>query len=388
MSGLINYTSSGVLLIGLAAKLPDLARDRRDPFLRAICVVTALASLCFLLSAPPTVGAINRVSGIPNLAAPLTYTSITAYSAASLVLVVYWKGGANVRRSVRYWVLGYALVLLGIATTFALGEAPEERRTDFDTYYANSPFTAEMIVLYLVAHLTAVTVTAVRCLSWAREVSGWLRAGLLTMGAGTVVSAGYSVSKLVAVTARWGGRDWAALSSQVSPGFAGLGALITVVGILLPLAGPTLGVWQHSRRAYVRLGPLERELDEMLTRRNLRLRRPYWASPDLLLLWRQTSISNGLGFLDGHFDLHLYEETRAAVLEATGDQDQAEATAWAAVIATAAREERDGKQPSDSGRLGGRLPEPAALVRISEALRAGTVVTTPLRGRSVTRGPV
>ncbi|MFD5079886.1 MAB_1171c family putative transporter [Streptomyces sp. NPDC058371] len=388
MSGLINYLSFGVLWVGLAAKLPDLARDRRDPFLRAICVVMASASLCFLLGAPPSVGAVNRVSGVPNLAAPLTYASITAYSAASLVLILYWRGGPDVRRVVRRWILGYAGVLVGIATLFALGHASEERRTDFDTYYATTPFTSAMIVLYLVAHLTAVTVTAIRCLNWARGVSGWLRAGLLTMGAGTVVGAGYSISKLAAVIARWGGRDWAALSSRVSPGLAGLGALITVGGILIPLAGPTLTAWQHSRHTYLRLGALERVLDEVLTRRNLRLRRPHRFSPALLLMWRQTSINNGLGFLNGLFDLRLYDETRAAVLAATGDHAQADATAWAAMIAAAVEGERDGQQPSGAGRLVGRLPEPAVLVRISEALSAGTAATARLPGSPVPEGVV
>jgi hypothetical protein len=386
MTGLVNYVSFGVLWVGLAAKLPDLARDRRDPFLRAICVVMAFASLCFLLGAPPTVGAVNRVSGIPNLAAPLTYASITAYSAASLVLILYWRGGPDVCRVARRWVLSYAGVLVGIATMFALGEASEERRTDFDTYYATTPFTAAMIVLYLVAHLTAVTVTAIRCLSWARGVSGWLRAGLLTMGVGTVVGAGYSISKLAAVIARWGGRDWVALSSRVSPGFAGLGALITVAGILVPLAGPALMAWQHCRHAYLRLGPLERELDDMLTRRNLRLRRPHRFSPALLLMWRQTSINNGLGFLTGLFDPQLYEETRAAALAATGDQAQADAAAWAAMITAAVRGERDGQQPSEAGRQVGRLPEATELVLISEALTAGTVATARLPGSPVTEG--
>ncbi len=78
MSGLINYVSCGVLWLGLLVKAPDLLRHRRDPYLRAICAVLGLAGSCFLLGAPPTVGAVNRLSGVPNLAAPLTYASITA----------------------------------------------------------------------------------------------------------------------------------------------------------------------------------------------------------------------------------------------------------------------------------------------------------------------
>ncbi|MER6984698.1 hypothetical protein ABT317_49090, partial [Streptomyces carpinensis] len=201
MSGLINYASCGALWLGLGVKTPDLFRHRHDPYLRAICVVLGLAGVCFLLGAAPTVGAVNRLSGVPNLAAPLTYASITAYSAASQVLVVHWRGGPRVHRVVRRWMVAYACVLVGIAVSFALGRAPVERRTDLDTYYATTPFIAEMIVLYLLGHLAAVSVTTVSSLRWAREVGGWLRAGLLTLGLGSLCNAGYSVTKLIAVAA-------------------------------------------------------------------------------------------------------------------------------------------------------------------------------------------
>ncbi|BFO21228.1 hypothetical protein SHKM778_76160 [Streptomyces sp. KM77-8] len=176
-------------------------------------------------------------------------------------------------------MLAYALVVLGIAVTFVLGEAPVERRTDLDTYYATTPFIAQMIVLYLLAHLTAVTVTCVMALHWARRVRGGLRAGLILLGAGSLCGGGYSVAKLAAVGARWTGQDWSALSTTVSPAVAGLGALLTVVGVLVPLATPRIAEWRRARRTYARLEPLERTLDDLLTRRALRLPRPRFASP-------------------------------------------------------------------------------------------------------------
>ncbi|WP_247721184.1 MAB_1171c family putative transporter [Streptomyces sennicomposti] len=396
MTGLINYVSCGALWLGLAVKTPDLIRHRHDPYLRAICAVLGLAGVCFLLGAAPTVGAVNRLSGVPNLAAPLTYASITAYSAASQVLIVHWRGGPRVRRVVRRWVGAYAVVLVGIAVMFALGSAPVERRTDLDTYYATTPFIAEMIVLYLLGHLTAVTVTTVSSLCWAREVSGRLRAGLVLLGTGSLCNAGYSVTKLVAVVARWCGRDWSRLGTTVSPAAAGLGALLTSVGILVPLAGPRLTQWRRSRRAYARLEPLERELDGVLTRHALRLPRPRWASPTTRLMWRQTSIHNALGYLDATFDHALYERVHAAALDAGGDKEQAEAAAWAAVIraavARAAAEGRDdrarpplrapdGLAPpggAGTGRLTVPVPGAAVLVRVADAL--GTAPGAAHRG--------
>lgn len=370
MNGLINYLSCGALWLGLVVRAPDLLRHRRDPYLRAICAVLGLAGLCFLLGAPPTVGAVNRLSGVPNLAAPLTYAAITGYCAASQVLVVHWRGGPQVHRTARRWTLAYAAVVLGIAGTFALGAAPVERRTDLDTYYATTPFIAEMIVLYLVAHLTAVTVTTVSALRWARRVRGGLRAGLTLLGVGALCGAGYSVARLAAVGARWTGRDWPALVTTLSPAAAGLGALLTVVGVLVPLVAPRVTGWRRARRTYARLGPLERALDDLLVRRALRLPRPRPASPATLLMWRRTSIHNALSHLDAYFDRDLYERTRAGVLDATGDPERAEAAAWAAMITLAVRHEAD---------PGARFPPPGGTGRPFDR--------APARDRPLDRAP-
>ncbi|MGW0337339.1 MAB_1171c family putative transporter [Streptomyces sp. NPDC003011] len=390
MNGLINYISCGVLWLGLLLKAPDLVRHRRDPYLRAICAVLGLAGVCFFLGAEPTVAAVNHLSDIPNLAAPLTYASITAYSAASQVLIVYWRGGPHVHRTTRRWIVAYAFVVLGIAVTFALGDAPVERRTDLDTYYATTPFIAEMIVLYLVGHLYAVIVTTVSSLRWAREVRGWLRAGLVVLGVGALCNTGYSVSKLAAVIARWCGRDWSGLSTTVSPVAAGLAALLTVVGILIPLAGPRTTRWRRARRDFARLEPLERELDEFLTRRSLRLPRPRWSSPATRLVWRQTSIHNALGGLDAFFDPDLYERTLEAVTLATGDPERAEATAWAAVVAAAVVEERGRDSPlvpRGTPRFQDRAPAPRTLVDIADALAGSPLVAAArLRAAATTTG--
>ncbi|WP_217162084.1 MAB_1171c family putative transporter [Streptomyces sp. AC512_CC834] len=386
MNGLINYMSCAALWLGLLVKAPDLLRHRRDPYLRAICAVLGLAGLCFLLGAPPTVGAVNELSGVPNLAAPLTYAAITGYCAASQVLVVHWRGGPRVRRTARRWALSYAAVVLGIAVTFVLGDAPVERRTDLDTYYATTPFIAEMIVLYLLAHLTAVTVTTLTSLRWARRVRGGLRAGMTLLGIGALCGAGYSVAKLVAVGARWSGRDWSALGTTVSPAAAGLGALVTVVGVLVPLVTPRVSEWRLAGRTYARLWPLERTLDDLLTRRALRLPRPRFASPGTRLVWRRTSIHNALSHLDAYFDRDLYDRTRAGVLAATGDPERAEAAAWAAVITDAVRHEADPRCEAPASRDTGppldRAPGQAALGRIADVLGGAPAGTAPVPAAS------
>ncbi|MBV2357082.1 hypothetical protein KUM39_22355 [Streptomyces sp. J2-1] len=373
MSGLINYVSFGILWLGLLVKAPDLIRNRRDPFLLSITGVLASASLCFLFGAPPTVGFINRVSGVPNLAAPLTYGAITACGAAHLVLIVCWRGGPGMVRSALRWVLGYTAVLVGIAVTFALGETPVERRTDFDTYYATTPFVAEMIVLYLLAHLTAVSLSAFRSLGWARHVHGPLRAGLLTMGTGTVVTAGYSSAKTVAVVAGWSGRDWSFLGTDLAPACAGLGAALTVTGIMIPLAWHHLATHVRTWREYVRLRPLERALEDLLDREYLRVPRPSWPSAHGWLTWRQNSVYNGLSYLDRQLDQGLYRRVYADRLAATGDPDRAEAAAWASAVVAATRSARVRDQhhaPDPAEAAAPARPGLPALLRIADELSA------------------
>lgn len=381
MNGLPHYLSAAALWLGLLARAPDLLRHRHDPYLRSICAVLGLAGLCFVLGAPPTVGSVNRLSGVPNLAAPLTYAAITGYSAASQVLIVHWRGGPRVRRTARRWILAYTLLLLGIAAMFVLGDAPVERRTDLDTYYADTPYVREMILLYLLGHLAAAGVTAVSALRWAREVRGRLRTGLVTLGLGALCGTVYSLARLSAVAARWTGHDWSTLVTETSPVAAGLGALLTVVGVLVPLAGPRLTEWLRTRRTYARLEPLERELDGVLTRHALRLPPPRWARPATRLVWRRTSIHNALTHLDAYVDRALYDVTLRAALRRTGDPERAAATAWATAIAAAVR--REAHAGPDGGDAGGpgesdwfleRATDPAALVRIADALAGEPLV--------------
>ncbi|MER6984324.1 DUF6545 domain-containing protein, partial [Streptomyces carpinensis] len=186
---------------------------------------------------------------------------------------------------------------------------------------------------------------------------------------------------------------WSALGTTVSPAAAGLGALLTSVGILVPLAGPRLAEWLRSWRTYTRLEPLERELDDLLTRCALRLPRPRWSSPTTRLVWRQTSIHNALSYLDASFDPALYERTRGAALEATGDKEHAEAAAWAAVITSAVRGPWEpGRRPAPhghpEGRPGDRVPGPAVLVRIAAELETAGAPSGHVRGGTTPSGAV
>ncbi|MEV2234987.1 MAB_1171c family putative transporter [Streptomyces phaeochromogenes] len=350
------YIPAAALLIGLAVKLPGLVRDWRDPLIRSVCLVIALGSAGFLFAAPPTIAAVNKASAIANFSSPLVYSIISAFSASCLLLIIHWRGGPPeyVQRIARRWQAGYLLVIIALIALFVLGDAPLERRTDFDTYYASTPFIGAMIVLYLLAHMTAALVTTALCWSWALQVTGWLRAGLWILVAGWLLNLAFSSLKLAAVAASWTGRDWSALSTTLAPLMSAAAAPCATVGFLLPLVGPWLVSNWRAITTYRRLGPLWRELGSASPQASLAGSIPWYASPHIRLTRRETGIQDGLSLVRPWLDDDVRSHAQTAARAAGHTAIDAAHIGRAAMIAAAALTARRGK------------PEPSALPGQSE----------------------
>lgn len=331
VNGLIYYVAAAVLWAGLAAQIPDLLRYRRDPLKWTFCVVIFLSGLCFLLGAPPTVALVNGVTGVPNMAAPLTYGAVTAFSAASLILIVQWRGADL--RTARAWLVSYAAVILAQSILFGLGDTPVERREDFDTYYASTPFIREMIVLYLAAHVVAALTTTVLCWRWTRQVKRWTRASMTLLVTGWLFTSAYSIVKFVSLTAHWLGRDWDSLSTRVAPLIA-LGACLTSAGYILPVIGPRI----DSGLTYIRLRRLFRLLGTPPKPSSSGTPLSWKALGDisLRLTTRETAIRDGLRRLANLFDDQVGQRAHREALETGSSPAAAEAIAMAAMIAVAA----------------------------------------------------
>ncbi|MEU6097953.1 MAB_1171c family putative transporter [Streptomyces sp. NPDC047079] len=336
MDGRFYYLTALLLWSGLAIRIPRLLHSRRDPALVSLCAVVLAAGVSFTLSAPASVAAINELTGIPNLAAPLVYTVVTAFSAACLVVIVYWRGGEprHVRRVALGWLSAYAAVIVALWVLFAVGNAPVERRTDLDTYYATTPGLAEMITLYLVAHLVAAFATTTLCWRWSRKVTGWTRRGLAVLVPGWLLNGVFGVVKLAAVVGRWTGRHWDTLSTDLAPGVAAVAAALVTVGYALPLVGPRI----ESVTAYARLRPLFRLLVDPADRR-------YWVplswrslgDIDLRLTQRETGIRDGINRLEPRFDDRVRERAYNRAISAGASAPEAEAIGAAAMVVAATR---------------------------------------------------
>ncbi|MFB8771275.1 MAB_1171c family putative transporter [Streptomyces broussonetiae] len=312
------WVPAGVLAVALALKLPTIIRLWDDPLLRAVGGLLLLACAVFVFVAPSTIAWVNRITGVPNISAPWVYSLLTAYSGACLWLITAWRNGlsdqsATTRRTRRWVVSAYSGVIVALWVLFLLADVPEERLRDLDTYYANTPFMREEILLYLLAHTTAALVTSKLIRNWIRAdgLDAWLRWGLKFLGLGYALNLVFDAVKLTAVVARWTGRDLDWLNMNVAPPVACLSAVLIAVGFILPHAGQYLhGRWR-IRLAHHQLRPLYLL---MRTATGERVPLVLRASPELRLIRRETFIRDALlplaQRLDGDLRARSYDAAR------------------------------------------------------------------------------
>ncbi|QES47416.1 hypothetical protein DEJ50_05845 [Streptomyces venezuelae] len=409
------YVPAAVLGAALLAKLPALVRGWRSATVRTVNALLLLPCAGFILSSPPTVTAVNRLTGISNLSALLVHCIMTAYACASLVLLDYWRAESadcpRTRRRVRVWKTGCCVVIAALVGLFALGDVPVERPRDFDTYYAATPFISEMLVLYLLGYIAAGVATTVVCWSWLLDVGRRtarqetktsvdrpLQIGLLVLVVAALANIVFGLFKLTAIAARWAGRDWDVLNNSLSPFMSASGMMIGV-GLLVPAYGPALidRVW-HPLLGIRALRPLWR----LVTRSGLTpgsrmfLPPPWYAGPEQALLYRMTTIHDWMLSLC----VHCTDEAREAGYRQAKEGGVAEREAVAAGLAamfTAAAEARARTSPpaaesTEQGALAVaavRAAEAAdrdLLVSISRALAPAPVRALHPRGRALTGG--
>ncbi|MEU3917603.1 DUF6545 domain-containing protein [Streptomyces sp. NPDC029004] len=356
------YIPAAALGIVLAVKLPSLVRRWRSPMVRSVNAVIFLQAAAFFFSAPPTITVVNEMSGVSNFSAVLVYCILSAYACACRVLMENWREDvevlAHTRRRVRRWIWGHVVVTILLIGCFVLGEAPVERQRDFETYYANTPFMREMVLLCLLAVTAAAAAAAAACWNWARDIrrecpqrktpaEGLLRIGLTVLAVGFLTNVTYGVAKLVAVVAAWSGRDWEPLN-RAAVSFACLGTLLIAVGFLIPIAGPWIAARVFGPLWTLRsLGPLRRTLCRAGGPRGpVRLSTPWNAGPGRRLTDRMTDIHDRMLELGAYCSEEVRADAYARARE--GGRTEAESVAFGlAAMFTAAADARALAMPAD-----------------------------------------
>ncbi|MFJ9379708.1 MAB_1171c family putative transporter [Streptomyces sp. NPDC101455] len=379
---LMVYLAAGVFGLSCTVLLRRPWRIPRDPLTVSTCAAIVLGSLALVCSAPLTLGTVNRLTGIPNFGAPLTYGMLSAYSCSLLVLLIHWRGGspARIRRMVLRSMAAYGALIVAIVVLFTLADPNTERLTDLDTYYAGTPYMREMIVLYLLGHSAATLALCTVCVTWAREVTGLLRTGLQLILLGTLLDVvGFQLVKYTALVARWSGHDLDFLSTGVAPPMASLAALTCSAGFALPRLLPMARAHWRDLNDLRGLGPLWSEVRfaSIAPKPPSALRQ----LPRMRLHWREVSIHDGLLALTPYFDDHLRERTRHAALHEGRSPHEARVTAEAAMVADAARRaaarEEPFNTPSTYRLYATEVSDTGGLVELARALAHSRLTATP-----------
>ncbi|MFF4579517.1 MAB_1171c family putative transporter [Streptomyces sp. NPDC001389] len=388
--GLVLYLAGSVMALALLIKAPAIRRGWDQPIMRAVCALLVVGVLLTFLAAPPSLAAVNELTGVVNFAAPLVYGVLTAFSGASVVLILHWSGrpAAGLRRATRLTVGAFGTVTVLIAVLFAVGDAPVERLRDLDTYYANTPWLREMIVCYLLAHTVGSTALSVLSLKWMLRVDPALRplrTGLALLTLGGVLDLGYLVAKWAAVGARWAGRDWDALSTDVAPPLASAAALLVGSGFVVPVLGGS-SAWRDLSQ-YRRLRPLWKALRGFASRSVTTVPLTWWSPPAIRLVHRESVIADGLLALAGWCDPAVrstaLEAARGQGLDAEGAAVVADAAMLAAACHARAAAEREERTGAGSGPADPAPPPPIGchpLTALARAFRSSPVVAAARRG--------
>ncbi|MGW3651706.1 MAB_1171c family putative transporter [Streptomyces sp. NPDC000878] len=375
----IPYAVPTVLLVlALGLKFPTFVRAWRDPDVRATTLLLLLASMVFLSVAPASIHKINTATGVPNIAAPWTYSLLTAFCGSCLNMIITWREQPSARRSRRIrrvWLI-YTSIIIALWITFALADVPDERIYDLDMHYASEPWMREHILLYLLAHVVSALVAAYMIWKWISKVHArWLKAGLVFLQAGYAFGLVFDVTKLVAIGARWTGTDWDFLSTHVAPPFAILDATLVGIGFILPQAGPFLQKWPRDQATYWTLRTLWRAT-RILEPSAAQARVGPLAPLDLRLIQRQQRIRDGLLRLAPYLDDDLHRRAYEAAEAAGHREDRARGIAGAITVRAALDASRIGT-PRGSGTEPARFSSGLEdIVSISRALYRPHLIDT------------
>ncbi|MGW1776671.1 MAB_1171c family putative transporter [Streptomyces sp. NPDC002104] len=341
MTGSDYYIPAGAMAVALLLKFPSFWRSRHSPMSKAIFVILATPAAGFVFGAPPTIERVNRFTGVPNISALIVCCILSCLSCAANVLLIHWRGDAEdvLRRRTRMWITATAALMLTFCVLFHFGSMPVERLRDFDTYYANTPYVRELIVLSLTAHFATTLVVATRCWRWARDLrelhAAWTHAGLLILVAAFGLGLSYAALKLLAVAARWAGTDaWDWLSTDLAPPLAGIGSCMTATGILLPAIGQGASSRRRALHRFRRLQPLWSEIRTEIPPTSPPPM-PWWKPVERRLIQRETDIFDAVLRLTPWCDHTTGTKAYALALADHSESRRARSEADASVLAHA-----------------------------------------------------
>lgn len=234
------------------------APPERQRVIRPILAASWAAALAFLCLTPVVGVNLDRLIGIPNLSMLAVHVFGVTLVCTLRVMILNWRHPLEqARRSTRWTVFSYGLVIAALITLFALSPTAEEHHHDFVPTFATRHYLAEFLVLYFVVYVGSWVSITYLCLRWASDTPAnqpWLRRGLRLLSVGILFPIGYGIISLTTVVGSWFGADlyyWGVIAPEVN----GPGVPICLAGLTIAAWGPRLPSireWAARRRADLR----------------------------------------------------------------------------------------------------------------------------------------
>lgn len=234
------------------------APPERKRVIRPILVASWAAALAFLCAAPVVGVNLDRLIGIPNLSMLAVHVFGITLVCTLQVMILNWRHPLEpARRSTRWTVFSYGLVIAAMITLFALSPTAGEHHHDFVPAFATTHYLAEFLVLFFVVYVGSFISITYLCLRWANDTPAnqpWLRRGLRLLSVGILFPIGYGIISLTTVVGSWFGADlyyWGVIAPEVS----GPGVPVCLAGLTIAAWGPRLPSireWMARRRADLR----------------------------------------------------------------------------------------------------------------------------------------
>ncbi|GHF23467.1 MAB_1171c family putative transporter [Streptomyces morookaense] len=333
---------------GLFYKCRALRRNPGDRALLALCAVFALSGLSFFVSLPYVWVLVDRLAGVPNIAALLAQSCVVALIVGQQTVLTHWARPPETARRLVRWQLAFcATAIAALVVLFCLLTPARQRPKDFTLYYVHDPYYIAYLSVYIGIYLAG-EINVVRACSGYARVAGrtWLRRGLLVTAAGAFLTLGYGAVRagnILGIAFGFDLRAWETTAWVCGD----VGSALTLVGWTLPGWGPRVaaaGRWVTAYRRHRRLYPLWSALHR--------------AVPSIALAPARSALADRLAVRQLEFRLYR------RVIEIRDGQLALRAHAAPETVAEALRE------GSRAGLSGDALSAHAEAVRIRAALTA------------------
>ncbi|WP_210864656.1 MAB_1171c family putative transporter [Micromonospora sp. C97] len=397
-------------------KLRDLARDRDNRPLRALCL--ALIAITISMTIQPLMSKIDELSGIPDVTRLLSNClSLVCATAAQAFLLYMTSRDVSNRRRVRRRTIALALtiavmIVMFVATLLDGSRSdPRVRATEYDGGPSHPPFQFAYLtylfvyLAYLGWSLTQVVVLANRYAAIAHRPL--LRFGLRMITAGSLWGLAYVAAKLVAIALANRSADWAQITDAVVVLAFSTSILLVLIGSTIPSWGPRVGLdrlWAGAAAArdYYRLYPLWARIHAVLP--EIALLPPPSGVRGALSVARDASLRRvriTVEILDGYAALRPWMSASVAAHAQDAAQkggllgDQQTAMVEAVVIGAALASRLDGAPPSGEATEAIALPlgpsrdlaagDVGAADQVTWLAQVARAIESPMAAKIITR---